>query len=151
MVKPVPFAYFHQIQFIFSFIFLHFNNSNYATNATVGKSKDLDDFIEELNDRVANKNRISQYELKTLINWIKTQKVTDKQTLDILRFCSFGRIDQNLNDTITTIWHELEKHGHEFHTEHYNYLLQFASERQDVTRTQTIFDEMTANGIEPDA
>lgn len=49
------------------------------------------------------------------------------------------------------IWHELEKHGHEFHTEHYKYLLQFASVGQNVTQTQTIFDEMIANGIEPNA
>lgn len=111
----------------------------------------MDNLIEELNDRVANGNRITQFELKTLIDWIKIQKTTDKQALDILRLCSFSRINQNLNDNITTIWHELEKNGHEFHTEHYNYLLRFASERQDVTQTQKIFDEMITNGNTPDA
>ncbi|XP_055315863.1 leucine-rich PPR motif-containing protein, mitochondrial-like [Sitodiplosis mosellana] len=127
---------------------------NYATDVTNGKIdklKSLSDFIAELNDRVRNNNRISQYELKILHNKIETQKVTNEQALVILRFCSFGRLDQNLSETVKSIWYELEKHGHELGTQHYNYLLQFASDKQDVNLTQSIFDELISDGIEPDA
>lgn len=111
----------------------------------------MTDFIAELNDRVTNNNRISQYELKTLLNKIETEKVSNEQALDILRFCSFGRLDQNLSETVKSIWYALEKHGHELNIQHYNYLLQFASEKQDTILTQSIFDELIADGLEPNA
>ncbi|XP_055323297.1 leucine-rich PPR motif-containing protein, mitochondrial-like [Sitodiplosis mosellana] len=126
----------------------------YATDATVpksDKSESMSDIIKELNNHVANKNRISHHELKTLLSKLKTQDVTGRQALDILRFCAFGRTDQNVSETVKSIWYELKKQEHEFHTQHYNYLLRFASEKQDVIHTQAIFDEMFADGIEPDA
>lgn len=127
--------------------------SYYATNAVPKseKSKCITEFIDELNDRVAKKNRLSHHELKILLNKLKTEEVSDQQALDILRFCTFGRTDQNVSETVKSIWHELKKHEHEFHTQHYNHLLRFASEKQDIDLTQAVFDGMFADGIKPDA
>lgn len=137
--------------------------SNYATDATIETKRsdelikhELDDVINELNKKsVANRNRLSQYELKMLFNRIKTQKPTAEQALNILQLCSFGRIDQNVTEMVKSIWHELHSadnmNAHEFSTQHYNCVLKFASDRRDVNYTQAIFDQMIANSNEPNA
>lgn len=112
--------------------------------------KESVDIIDELNKIVANGNRLSHFNLKTLLNQIKTQKHTAEQVLNILRLCSFGCINQNVSDLVKSIWHELHsKNAHQFQTQHYNFLLKFAGDQQDVNFTQAIFNEMIANGIEP--
>lgn len=117
---------------------------------------DLSSIIDELNSIVSNENhshrRLSQYELKTLLNRIKIQKPTAGQALNILRLCSCGRGEMSVHEIVKSIWHEMHSdtmNTQEFHTEHYNYLLKFASERQDVNYTQKIFNELIADGIEP--
>lgn len=40
---------------------------------------------------------------------------------------------------------------HEFDTEHYNHVLKSASDRRNVDFTQALFDEMIADGIQPNA
>lgn len=116
---------------------------------------DLADIIDELNKIVSNENhshrRLSQYELKTLLNRMKILKPTAAQALNILQLCSFGRTDLSVREIVKNVWHELHSDAHEFHTEHYNYLLKFASEQQDVNYTQAIFDELIGDGIEPNA
>lgn len=137
--------------------------SNYATEATseaIRSDKliknDLADIIDELNKIVSKHShrRLSQYELKTLLNRMKIQKPTAEQALNILQLCSFGRTDLSVREVVKTIWHELHSdntNALEFHTEHYNYMLKFGSERQDVNYTQGIFDELIGDGIEPNA
>lgn len=104
---------------------------------------------------MANGNRLSHYELKTVFNRIKTQKPTAEQALKILQLCSYGRTGQNITEIVKSIWHELHSadimNVHEFDTQHYNYVLKFASDRQDVNYTQSIFDQMIADGIETNA
>lgn len=86
---------------------------------------------------------------------MKTQKPTAEQALSILQLCSFGRTDQNVTEMVKSIWYELHStdimNAHEFHTQHYNYVLKFASDRHDVNYTQAIFDRMIADGSEPNA
>lgn len=117
---------------------------------------ELDDVINELNQKsVANENRLSQYELKMLFNRIKVQKPTTEQALNILKLCSFGRTDPNVTEIVKSIWQELQStdimNAHEFDTQHYNYVLKFASDRRDVNYTQAIFDQIIADGNEPNA
>lgn len=137
-----------------------FFRRNYATDAKIETKRsdelELDDVVNELNKKtVTNGNRLSQYELKTLFNRIKTQKPTTEQALNILKLCSFGRTDQNVTEIVKSVWHELHSadnmDAHEFDTQHYNYVLKFASDRQDVSYTQAIFDQMIADGNEPNA
>lgn len=137
-----------KISFRFSFLI-----SDYATDAVPKseQSKSLTEFIDELNGRVAKKNQISHHELKILLNKLRTEEVSDQQALDIIQLCTFGRTDQNVSETVKSIWNELKKHEHDFDTQHYNHLLRFASEREDVALTQAVFDEMFADGIKPDA
>lgn len=133
--------------------FFRFLISNYVTDAVPKseKSKSLTGFIDELNEQLAKMNRISHHELKLLLKKLKTEEVSKQQALDVLRFCTFGRTDQNVSETVKSIWNELKKHELEFNAEYYNHLLRFASERQDDVHTQAVFDEMFADGIEPDA
>lgn len=138
--------------------------SNYASDATIGAiqsdnsliKNELSDIIDELTKKsVENGNRLLQYELKTLFNRMKSQKPTAEQVLKILELCSFGRTDQNVSEIVKSIWNELHSadslNAHEFDTQHYNYVLKFASDRQDVILTQAIFDVMIADGIQPNA
>lgn len=116
----------------------------------------MSDIIDELTKKsVENGNRLLQYELKTLFNRMKSQKPTAEQVLKILELCSFGRTDQNVSEIVKSIWNELHSadslNAHEFDTQHYNYVLKFASDRQDVILTQAIFDVMIADGIQPNA
>lgn len=143
-------------------MYLFSNYATDATDATVGAiqsdelmKKDLAGVIDELNKIVPNENhsyrRLTQHELKTLLNRMKIQKPSAEQALNILRLCSFGRTDLSVCAVVKKIWHELQDimNADEIHTQHYNYLLKFASERQDMKDTQAIFDEMIANGNEP--
>lgn len=139
--------------------------SYYATDTPVEVTRsdklirnpnELNDIINDLNKKgVANGNQLSQYDLKILFNRIKTQKPTAEQALLILKLCSLGRTDSNVTAVVKSIWHELHSadglNAHEFNTQHYNYVLRFASERRDVGFTQAIFDQMIADGNEPNA
>lgn len=137
--------------------------SKYTTDATVdtipGSDKlitnELADIIDEFNRNVANGNPLTQYELKILLNRLKTQRPTADEALKILELCSYGRTGQKITKIVTHIWHELHSAGsinaHEFDVQHYNCMLKFASDRQDANYAHAIFDQMIADGIEPNA
>lgn len=93
--------------------------------------------------------------MKTLFHRIRIQKPTAEQALQILQLCSLGRIDLNVKEIVKSIWRELHSadamNSNEFDTQHYNYVLKFASDRHDVNYTQAVFDEMIADSIQPNA
>lgn len=96
-----------------------------------------------------NKSRLSNDDFQNLLTKLKTEKVNSAQALEILRLCSFAHSDQNLKNVVYNIWNELKKENDEFQVQHYNYILNFARDRQDVERAQAIFDELIKDGVKP--
>lgn len=98
-----------------------------------------------------NKSRLSNGDFQSLLTKLKTQNVNSAQALEILRLCSFTHADQNLKNVVYNIWEELKKENGEFQAQHYNYILSFARDTQDLERAQAIFDELIRDGVKPNA
>lgn len=73
------------------------------------------------------------------------------QALEILRCCSYARTDDNKSTLVNNIWEELKKQNNQFQIQHYNCMLQLASDKADAKRVQEIFDEMGKADIKPNA
>lgn len=107
--------------------------------------------IKDLRNRVETKSRVSTNDLQTLLNKLRIQNVDSWQALEILRCCSYARLEKNQFNAVNNIWKELKKHDEDFSIQHYNYMLQFAKDRANVTYVQEIFDEMIKAKIKPNA
>lgn len=118
-------------------------------NAITGSN--LDNILKEFNNRAEAKTRLSKDDLQMLLTKVKEQKVDSTQALEILRCCTYARTRRNENDIVNDIWNELKKNNDKFRIQHYNCILQFARDKQDVIRAQELFDEMIKSEIKPDA
>lgn len=133
---------------------LFYFNRNYAIptpNLNVPKARNLENTIKELKGRIENKSRLTNGDLQSLLTKLKAEKVDSTQALEILKCCSFARIDQNQINLVNTIWDELKKQNNQFQIQHYNCLLQFARDKANTKMAQKIFDEMAEVNIKPDA
>lgn len=151
-----------QQQSIHHILFSFFLHSKYSTGVTIGstkweltlKSKELKELIDALEKKSAE-NQLSLYELKTVYKRIKVEKPTASQVLEILELCSRGRNELSVEETVKCIWRELRSsdpmNPSDFNTDHYNCILKFASVRQSVGFTQEVFNEMLADGNQPNA
>lgn len=106
--------------------------------------------ISELKARIENKSRLTSNDLQILLTNLKTEKVDSDEALEILRCCSFARIEQNQSKIVNNIWDELKKHENQFQIQHYHCMLQFAKDKADAQRAQQLFDEMVNAAIKPD-
>lgn len=107
--------------------------------------------IKELQNRIETKSRLTNRDLQSLLAKLRAQKVDSTQALEILRCCSYARIDQNQSDVINNIWNELKKHDNQFQIQHYNCMLQYARDTANLKYVQQIFDEMVNANIKPNA
>lgn len=134
-------------------VFFGYNCSNYATVAskhTVSKPATLEFVIKQLKRRVENASQLSNGDLQSLLKKLKSHKCDSAQALEILKCCSFTRMDENQTAIMTSIWNELNKQNIDFKTPHYNCLMQYFINIGELKRVQTIFDEMIASKLEPD-
>lgn len=108
--------------------------------------------VKQLNDRVENQSCLSSDDLNSLLMKVKSvKKVESSQALEILRLCSFLRIDENQSDIVNSIWNELKKEKANFQIQHYNCILLLARNNPDIEQLQVIFDELLKDGIKLDA
>lgn len=127
---------------------------NYATAAVhsnISNTKSLEVIIKELQNRIETKSRLTNKDLQSLLTKLRARKVDSAQALEILRCCTYARLDQNQSVVINNIWNELKKHENQFQIQHYNCMLQFARDKADVKRVQEVFDEMVNANIKLNA
>lgn len=82
---------------------------------------------------------------------LASQKANAEQAFEILRCCSFARLDENQNAVVKKIWNALKSQGEQFQIQHYNRILTFARDRADVKLAEEILNEIGKNEIKPDA
>lgn len=127
---------------------------NYATavvKSNFANTKSLEVIIKELQNRIESKSRLTNKDLQSLLAKLRARKVDNTQALEILRCCTYARVDQNQSDVINNIWNELKKNDNQFQIQHYNCMLQFARDKANVKRVQEIFDEMVNANVKPNA
>lgn len=136
------------------FVLCYSLDRNYAIptpDLNVTKAKNLQTIIKEFRGRIENKSRLTNGDFQSLLTKLKTEKVDSVQALEILRCCSYARLEQNQTNLVNSIWNELKKQNNQFQIQHYNCLLQFARDKANTKLAQQVFDEMAEADIKPDA